>query len=275
MPIIRNSSSEHTGKKNVRQIYSGYRINVQANQLGIPAIPRTIKGPSGDITQSLAEGPVNFTPAELTAILTNNSGSAAASGPPPPTPLTFTSGSPPSFPYTIPASYTLLTFTLIGGGGSGGGNYDFPEGGGGAGGAYIRARFSVNGGGTLTLTKGIGGAGAIVDSDHTSVNGSPGTSTGIVYNTSVINISAPGGGGGYPGGGCGYCEPVTSVNSSVTVINSAPGNPGDVASGDYSTGYSPGAGGLAGNNIAGAGQGSGGGNSSGNGTDGYWEFTIT
>ena len=78
MPITPYSSSDRTREKMTKQIYSGYRINVQANQLGIPAIPQTIKGASGDISQSLAEGPVDFTPAELAAILNNNSGSTAA-----------------------------------------------------------------------------------------------------------------------------------------------------------------------------------------------------
>ena len=83
MPITPYSSSDLTRSRNNRQIYSGYRINIQANQLGIPAIPTTIKGPSFDIWRSLAEGPVNFTPTELAAILNNNSGSTAVQPVPP------------------------------------------------------------------------------------------------------------------------------------------------------------------------------------------------
>ena len=52
-----------------KQIYSGYRINVQAYELGIPAIPQTIKGASGDIVQSLREGPINFALDELNRLL--------------------------------------------------------------------------------------------------------------------------------------------------------------------------------------------------------------
>ena len=159
MPITPYSSSDLTRSRNNRQIYSGYLINIQANQLGIPAIPTTIKGASGDIVQSLREGSVNFTPTELAAILNNNSGSTAPSGPPgppspPPTPLTFksTDTTPLSFPYTIPASYTLLTFTLIGGGGGGGGTTS-GAGGGGCGGAYFEGSIGVTGGSIVQFIK--------------------------------------------------------------------------------------------------------------------------
>jgi hypothetical protein len=60
-----------------RAIYSNYRINMLGIQQGIPANPLAIKGPCADISQALALGPVVFTPAELTAILNNNSGSVA------------------------------------------------------------------------------------------------------------------------------------------------------------------------------------------------------
>jgi len=78
VPFTPYSSSDLTRSRNNRQIYSGYLINIQANQLGIPAIPTTIKGPSFDIWRALAEGPINFTPTELAAILNNNSGSTPA-----------------------------------------------------------------------------------------------------------------------------------------------------------------------------------------------------
>lgn len=45
MPFTPYSSSDLTRSRNNRQIYSGYRINIEANQLGIPAIPTTVKGP--------------------------------------------------------------------------------------------------------------------------------------------------------------------------------------------------------------------------------------
>ena len=283
MTIIRNSSSEHTGKKNVRQIYSGYRINVQANQLGIPAFPTVIKGASGDIVQSLREGPIVFTPAELTAILNNNSGSTAASGPPPPpppTPLTFTSASPPAFPYTIPASYTLITFTLIGGGGGGGGNYDFPSAGGGAGGAYIRARSSVNAGDIIRFNVGEGGAGAITDDQNKGGTGANGNHSSFIYNNTVINIFANGGNGGTPFLNGGIGEPVTGDTSLVTVLQSAPGFPGGDGVADYSNNiFTSGDGGFAGTGVAGPGAGgAGNGGPYGSGTTGnigYWEFMLT
>ena len=290
MPIIRNSSSDLTRSRNNRQIYSGYRINIQANQLGIPAIPTTIKGASQDIMQALSEGPVNFTPAELTAILNNNSGSAAASGPPP---LTFksTDATPLSFPYTIPASYTLLTFILRGAGGGGGGNFNFASAGGGGGGAYISASFSVNGG-TLTLNKGIGGEGGFVDYSSTAASGLSGTSTGILYNTTVINISAgggtggDGGGGGGDGGGVslpgaagtgGAGGTVTGVTNLVNVISSMPGVTG--GNGTYNQNNpadnTPGIGGRMSDSIGAGGDGNSAAGTGLNGTDGYWEFTIT
>jgi len=55
-----------------KQVYSGYRIHLQANQLGIPAIPQTIKGACRDIVQSLKEGPLNFKLDELNRLLNNN-----------------------------------------------------------------------------------------------------------------------------------------------------------------------------------------------------------
>jgi hypothetical protein len=315
MTIIRNSSSEHTGKKNARQIYSGYRINVQANQLGIPAFPTVIKGASGDIVQSLRDGPTNFTPAELTAILNNNSGSTAPSGPPPgppgppPTPLTFTSDSPPSFPYTIPASYTLLTFTLIGGGGGGGNNgVGVPSAGGGGGGAVISASFTVSGG-TVTFAKGIRGLGAYNANQGSIVYtaSAAGTASSIVYSASGINISAGGGGGGSDSGGSGYNTPgsggaggtVIGNTSSVTTILSTPGTTGTDGSintdDPTNTLLFPGYGGnngIAGDPITGTvigtssgtgtgvGTGTGGDGNGGDGaglpgTDGYWQFKLT
>jgi hypothetical protein len=257
MPIIRNSSSEHTGKKNVRQIYSGYRINVQANQLGIPAIPTTIKGSSGDIVQSLREGPVNFTPTELAAIVNNNSGSTVPSGPPGPPPLTFTSALPPTFPYNIPASYTLITFILIGPGGGGGGAGGGGPAGGGGGGAYIRAKLPVNVNDVVLFANGGGGG---IDTD--------GGQTDFVYNTTQISITAGGGGAGSDGS-VGYGGIVTGATSLVTVIQSASGIPGEYypnPGGNNGNGGSDyGAGGIGGNNGAGAMA----------GNDGYWEFTIS
>jgi len=283
MPITPYSSSDLTRSRNNRQIYSGYRINVQANQLGIPAIPTTIKGASGDIVQSLREGPVNFTPTELAAILNNNSGSTAPSGPPgppPQPPLTITSNAPPTFPYTIPALYTLITFTLIGGGGGGGGNYDFNIAGGGGGAAYIRARFSVNAGSVFTFTKGDGGDGAVTNNQTTIGYGENGTSTTISYNGGaiVVNAGGGGGGGGNGGGSGGGGGTVTGNTSSVTTILSTPGTPGGNGIDDFTNGiFTPGEGGLAGGGagvagVGGAGSGSGSGIP---GTSGYWEFTLT
>ena len=285
MPIIRNSSSEHTGKKNVRQIYSGYRINLQANQLGIPAIPRTIKGPSGDIAQSLREGPVNFTPTELTVILNNNSGSTAPSGSPgppgPPTPLSFTSVSSSSpFTYTIPASYTLLTFTLIGGGGGGGDGTTSGAGGGGGGGAYFEGSIGVTGGSIVQFIKGIGGA--------SGVSGSNGVATSLDYNNGGIAVSAGGGGGASDGTMGGSGGTVTGNSPPVNEMQADSGQSGGTGSttvnsdsGFPQTEYFPGAGGNSGNNSNGLVTYGLGGNAGTNGggvtpgNNGYWEFTIS
>jgi hypothetical protein len=287
MTIIRNSSSEHTGKKNARQIYSGYRINVQANQLGILAFPTVIKGASGDIVQSLREGPVVFTPAELTAILNNNSGSTAPSGPPPgppgppPTPLTFTSASSSSlFTYTILASYTLLTFTLIGGGGGGGDGTITGAGGGGGGGAYFKGSIGVTGGSIVQFIKGIGGA-----SGQSGSNGAP---TTLDYNNGVIAVSAGGGGGATDQTQGGDPGTVTGNNPPVNPTTTDAGDPGGMGftnvnsdSGFPQTEYFPGAGGNSGNNPDGTvtyGRGGNAGTNGGGveaGNDGYWEFTLS
>ena len=184
MPITPYSSSDLTRSKNNRQIYSGYRINIQANQLGIPAIPTAIKGPSRDIVQALREGPLYFTPAELTAILNNNSGSTAAPGPPAPppgpTPLIFSSTDtiPLAFPYTIPSGYTQLVYVIIGGGG-GGGNDSFTSGlGGGSGGIRSETVPIVGGVTTISITLGAGGE-AGIPSGSTFAPGGDGTSTSL------------------------------------------------------------------------------------------------
>jgi hypothetical protein len=258
-----------------RAIYSNYRINMLGIEQGIPANPISIKGGSADITQALVQGPVVFTPAELTAILNNNSGSTAPSGPS--GPLTFTSASPPAFPYTIPALYTLLSFILIGGGG--GGSPD-SGGGGGGGGGYLSASFPVNGGAQITqFSKGIGGS--------PNLNG---TATSLNYENGVKNISAEGGGSGssITGGSVGIISGVDIGNITVAVVNSAQGIPGsdgsstDIFDENYEVigvTYNFGIGGNNGSNTGVYGNGGrGGGNGGGGveaGSNGYWEFTLS
>jgi hypothetical protein len=53
-------------------------INQLAIKQGIPANPLAIKGSCSDVLQALAEGPLDFTPAELTAIINNNSASTGS-----------------------------------------------------------------------------------------------------------------------------------------------------------------------------------------------------
>ena len=240
-------------------------------QQGIPANPLAIKGSCADISQALAQGPVVFTPAELTAILNNNSGSTAPSGPS--GPLTFTSASPPSFPYTIPASYTLLTFILIGGGG--GGSPD-SAGGGGGGGGYLSASFPVNGGAKITeFSKGSGGS-----------PNSNGTATSLNYENGVKSISAEGGyaASAMDAGSGGTIIGVDIGNITVTVGISAQGISGsggsfsEITDGDGNVidiTYSPGYGGNNGSGAGVYGNGGNGGNSGNVGGNGYWEFTLS
>jgi len=204
---------------------------------------------------------------------------AAPPPPPPPTPVSFTSDSPPSFPYTIPASYTLLTFTLIGGGGGGDGAV---AGAGGGGGAYLNASFPVNGGAKITeFSKGSGGS-----------PGLDGTATALNYENGLMGISAEGGDKGYSTNSGGYGGSVTGVdigNITVDVITSGDGkyggpgiqNPltddnGDPLTDDNGDPIMQEIAGIGGNNgINNADYGCGGNGAGGSGTDGYWEFTLS
>jgi hypothetical protein len=200
MPITPYSSSDLTRSRNNRQIYSGYRINIQANQLGIPAIPQTIKGASGDIVQAFSEGPTNFTPAQLAAILNNNSGSTAAPGPPPgPSILTFSSDTSiaPQLPgsYQIPVGYTLMNYLIIGGGGGGGEtDGDMAGFGGGSGGIINVSGVSVTEGMSLTVILGMAGSQGSNDA------GASGSSTSLTLDGGSLEMASGGGGGGYTGG---------------------------------------------------------------------------
>jgi hypothetical protein len=84
----------------------------------------------------------------------------------------------------VPAGYTQMRITLVGGGG-GGGRSNAWSGGGGGGGGLIVATYTVTPGQTITVQVGAGGAGA-------SSNG-PGAAG---QNTTVYGYAAAGGGGG-------------------------------------------------------------------------------
>jgi hypothetical protein len=116
MPFTPYSSSDRTREKLTKQIYSGYRIHLEASQLGIPAIPQTIKGACGDIVQSLKEGPVNFELDELNRLLVNNgSGGGAASIS---IALADIATESPTGTWTLDANYTLAvgaTLTIASG----------------------------------------------------------------------------------------------------------------------------------------------------------------
>jgi hypothetical protein len=199
-------------------------------------------------------------------------------------PLTFTSDSPPAFPYTIPASYTLLTFTLIGAGGGGNDGYT-TAGGGGGGGAYIQASFTFSGG-TLEFSKGIGGSSATY--------GSNGTATFLTYNNGELVVSAGGGEGGGDPDGSQFTGGASGIvtgndNPAITVTQAAPGNPGGGVivntftdnDNNVTYEYAAGAGGNSGNNSDGTvtyGLGGNGGHNGGGvtpGNNGYWEFTLS
>ena len=214
MPITPYSSSDLTRSKNNRQIYSGYRINLQASQLGIPGTPTNIKGPSRDIVQALREGPLYFTPTELTAILNNNSGSTAASGPPAPppgpTPLIFSSntgGTPLPLSFTIPIGYgyTQLEYVIIGGGG-GGGNGGASGGMGGGSGGIIQDSVFIDGTGSMGVVTTISillGSGGAAGSGNLAPSGADGTDTILSFNGNAYATAGGGGGGvgGQVGGG--------------------------------------------------------------------------
>jgi len=200
MPFTPYSSSDLTRSRNNRQIYSGYRINIQANQLGIPAIPTAIKGPSRDIIQAFSEGPTNFTPAELTAILNNNSGSTAPSGQPP---IIFSSNTSiaPNLPvgYTIPAGYTSMNYVLIGGGGGHGGE----SGMGGGSGGISSGNTSITEGQPISITLGAGGN-----------PGNSGGSTILNINAQpLITVTGGNSWGPYEGGGNGGIPNGVQANS--------------------------------------------------------------
>ena len=248
MPITPYSSSDLTRSRNNRQIYSGYRINLQAAQLGIPGTPTNIKGPSRDIVQALREGPLYFTPAELAAILNNNSGSTAPSGPPGPPPLTFTSsgGTQLPSPYTIPSGYTLLTYVIIGGGG-GGGDDGYGSGLGGGSGGIRSGIASIGAATSVSITLGAGG---IVGNVFNPI-GAGGTSTVLTVGSSTYNAS----------GGEGNADPNTGgaggIPNGVAANNSGEGGLLPTPYSSYGSG------------------GNGGSYNSSSGGDGYYTITLT
>jgi hypothetical protein len=250
MPITPYSSSDLTRSKNNRQIYSGYRINLQASQLGIPGTPTAIKGPSRDIVQALREGPTNFTPAELTAILNNNSGSTAASGPPPgPTPLTFTSiGTTLPSSYTILTGYTQLVYVIIGGGG-GGGDDGYGSGLGGGSGGKREGTVPIVGGTTISISLGLAG----MVGNGFAPEGGNGTPTSLTVGSSPAYTATGGEGNPNPntGGAGGVPDGVTASNS---------GGAGGALPAPYQA-YGRG--------------GNGGSLNASSGTDGYYSITLT
>ena len=179
-------------KSQNRAIYSNYRINMLGIQQGIPANPLAIKGSCADISQALAQGPIDFTPAELTAILRNNSGSAAAPSGPPNIVFSSDTNIAPNLPvgYVIPAGYDSMNYVLIGGGG-GGATYGGTGSGGGSGGIRKR-RKSITVGDIVLATIGTGGDAGI----DNEIPAPDGTSTIL----SINGDDEPSAGGGSGGG---------------------------------------------------------------------------
>lgn len=105
--------------------------------------------------------------------------------------------------FNVPATYTHLRVTMVGGGGGGGsgrGNYNSSKGGGGGGGGggYIQTLLTVPASSTTIVVVGVGGQGGW--SDKGFYDGQPGGATSLYVNGS-LSLTVAGGGGGKQGSG--------------------------------------------------------------------------
>lgn len=170
-----------------------------------------------------------------------------------------TSYSPGTYTITIPAGFTTLRATLVGGGG-GGARTGY---GGGGGGLSIATFTGLTAGATYTLIVGSGGAGAYRAGNLTSNNGIAGG------NTSIMTLTAGGGGFGQLGTATWSGPPGAGGTGST-----ANGSPGQTMYGEQTTsaggnsGLNYGAGGAGGPGVGYEWQGSDGGLYGGGGASG-------
>jgi hypothetical protein len=72
MPLVPVSQSDYINKKRMKNIYANYSIIEAARKEGIVILTSTNNISSTDLIQALAQGPTQFTPAELAAVVDNN-----------------------------------------------------------------------------------------------------------------------------------------------------------------------------------------------------------
>ena len=118
-------------------------------------------GPVNTYSIAAKTGAITLTTAEFNAVVASET--PAPSVPP----LIFSSDGQPLNILTIPEGYTVLGYTLCGGGGAGAGSQSDGGGGGGSGG-YLDGDLAVLAGQSISITLGLGGPGMV---DAQSISG--------------------------------------------------------------------------------------------------------